>query len=75
MDERIALGWKLGPRDPARKTNPNLNRWDELPEGVRDWNRNVVKDIPTFLARAGFQVLRLVPHDGQNVNGEPVDDP
>ena len=62
MKERAALGWKAGPRDAARKTNPNLRPWDELPDGVRDWNRDVVRAIPAFLAGAGFQVLRLSPH-------------
>ncbi len=57
--ERLATGWKTGPRDNQRRTNPNLVTWDELPENMRDWNRNVVRAIPAFLAGAGFQVLRL----------------
>ncbi|BCM94238.1 voltage-gated potassium channel Kch [Abditibacteriota bacterium] len=61
LAERFSLGWKLGPRDPENKTNPNLRPWDELSPGVRDWNCNVVRAIPAFLAGAGFQVLRLSP--------------
>lgn len=65
MQERFALGWKLGERDPDNKTNPNLRDWDALSAGVRDWNCNVVREIPSFLASAGFQVLRLHPSPAQ----------
>lgn len=66
LDERFTLGWTNGPRAAARKTNPNIRPWDELPDGVRDWNRDVVRSIPAFLAGAGFQVLRLLPLAGDN---------
>jgi voltage-gated potassium channel Kch len=64
--ERIALGWKVGPRDPERKTNPNLVPWDQLPANIQDFNRGVVRDIPASLAYAGFQIYRLShrpPHE------------
>ncbi len=59
LDERFAQGWTLGPRDPENKTNPNLLPWGKLTLDMREWNYNVVRAIPTFLAGAGFQVFRF----------------
>ncbi len=57
--ERRAQGWSYGPRDEAKKTNPSLLTWDELPEATREWNRQAVREIPASLERAGFQIYRL----------------
>jgi hypothetical protein len=35
--------------------------WDELPESQRDKDRDMVRGIPTILARAGYGVLRVRP--------------
>jgi voltage-gated potassium channel Kch len=56
--ERRRLGWALGPRDPERKTNPNLVPWDALEETVRRDNRDSVRQLPQFLNRAGFTAHR-----------------
>lgn len=56
--ERRALGWTLGPRDPGRKTNPNLLPWQDLDESVRHLNRESVRQLPQFLNRAGFTAHR-----------------
>jgi hypothetical protein len=40
-------------------TSPYLIAWDRLPEEVKERNRIVIRDIPTFLAGAGFQVYRM----------------
>lgn len=58
-EERRTQGWSYGPRDEAKKTNPSLLPWPELPEATRDWNRAAVREIPTSLERAGFQIYRL----------------
>lgn len=67
--ERIALGWKPGPRDPEKKTNPNLLPWEELPSNIQDFNRGVVRDIPASLAYAGFQIYRLSHKNSQDPDG------
>ncbi len=59
MAERQALGWRCGPRDANRKTNPNLVPWEQLGDGTRDFNRAMMREIPASLARAGFQVYRM----------------
>ncbi len=64
--ERLAQGWTYGPRDTQRKTNPNLVAWDKLPDGTRDFNRTLVREIPMSLARAGFQVFRMGERDASD---------
>ncbi len=59
MNDRLQQGWHHGARDVARKLNPNLMEWEKLPENTRAFNRDVVGEIPTALARAGFQIHRL----------------
>jgi voltage-gated potassium channel Kch len=58
LAERRALGWTLGPRDPQKKTNPNLVPWAELDETAREMNRSSVRQLPFFLNRAGFTAHR-----------------
>jgi voltage-gated potassium channel Kch len=57
--EREAQGFRYGPRDPARKTNPSLVPWAELPEETREFNREEIRGLPESLAEAGFQIYRL----------------
>jgi hypothetical protein len=59
VEERRRQGWTLGPRDPAKKTNPNLVPWEALPEQGKEMNRASVRQIPVFLASAGFQIYRI----------------
>ncbi|MBN1955318.1 MAG: NAD-binding protein [Anaerolineae bacterium] len=59
MDDRLRDGWTLGPRRPEKKTNPHLVSWEQLPEEVKDLNRDMMRGLPTFLARAGLQIYRL----------------
>ena len=61
MHERRLQGWTYrdGPRNSTKKTTPHLKPWSELVEETRALNRNVVRELPAFLARAGFQIFRL----------------
>jgi hypothetical protein len=57
--ERRAEGWTVGPtRDHERKVTPYLVAWDELPEDVKDYNRNAVRALPELLTFAGFEIVR-----------------
>jgi len=51
LTEHQQAGWHPGPKDPARKTNPYLVPWRELPEEIRQLNRDMVSGLPAFLAR------------------------
>jgi hypothetical protein len=61
VNERLQAGWKYGPsKDDIKKINPTLISWEELSEEEKDKDRNTVIGIPEFLAKAGFQLNRLV---------------
>lgn len=55
--ERLADGWTLGAeRDVLKKISPNLVGWAELPEDVKEWDRETVRRIPDLLAGVGLEV-------------------
>jgi hypothetical protein len=54
--ERLAAGWTLGPRDKEKKTTPYLVSWDRLPDDIREYDRESVRNIPQAMADAGFRV-------------------
>jgi hypothetical protein len=59
MRERELQGWTYGPeKDVATKTSPDLVPWEDLDEEARHKDRQAVRDIPEFLARAGFMTIR-----------------
>ena len=63
MDHYLAEGWCHAPgtKDPRRKTHPSLVPWEELPGPEREKDRETVRALPGFLARAGLQIQRLGP--------------
>ncbi len=59
-EERLRTGWTYGPkRNNSKKAHPSLIIWDDLSEEEKEKDRNLVRDIPSFLARAGFNIYRL----------------
>lgn len=58
--ERLLAGWSYDPRpkDLERKTSPYLEDWDEVPEYIKDYNRNTVREMSALLARVGLQIHR-----------------
>jgi hypothetical protein len=56
--ERRRAGWTLGERDSERKLNPYLVRWEELPDGVKGWDRDAVKAIPHVMEKVGYMLFR-----------------
>jgi hypothetical protein len=58
--ERLKDGWKLGKiKDVAKKISPYLLGWTELPEEVKEWDREAVRMIPELLAGIGLEVRRV----------------
>ena len=59
--ERRRAGWVSGPeRDVARKITPYLDlSYADLPEDVKEWDRQAVRAIPEVLAAAELEVYRL----------------
>ena len=59
VEEKLREGWRYGPtRDDARKTHPSLIPWSELSEEEKEKDRNPVRGLPEFLAKARFQIYR-----------------
>jgi len=59
VDERVRKGWKLGDvKDDVRKISPTLIPWEELSIEEKDKDRDPVRSIPEFLARAGYRIYR-----------------
>ena len=58
-EERFDDEWKLGPRDPENKVSPYLVEWNELPENVKEWDRDAVRNIPKLLADVGFEIYKI----------------
>jgi hypothetical protein len=60
VEERLLEGWTYAtePKDMKKKTSPALVSWNELPDSEKEKDRNTVRQLPTFLAKAGFQVYR-----------------
>lgn len=59
--ERTTDGWTYaeGEKNLEKKTNPYLVSYDRLPDHVKESNRNNVRELPRFLARAGYQIYRI----------------
>lgn len=64
VKEREQAGWKLGPKDTEKKITPHLIPWGELTDEIKELDRNTVRGMPAFLARAGFQIYRLKQEEG-----------
>jgi ppGpp synthetase/RelA/SpoT-type nucleotidyltranferase len=59
--ERLLSGWKLGnEKDVIKKISPYIVSWSELPDEVKEWDREAVRKIPEILAEAGLEVHRNI---------------
>jgi hypothetical protein len=56
--ERFLGGWTPGPKDVARKVSPYLVPWEDLPENIREYDREAVRQIPHLLSLIGRQLER-----------------
>lgn len=58
VDERIALGWSLGPKDTEKKQSPYLVPYAELTEEIKDYDRDTIRNIPKLVEMIGLEVRR-----------------
>ena len=58
--ERRQNGWlyKPGIKNIAKKTSPHMVPWEKLSWEIKESDRNMVRNLPSFLAQAGFQIYR-----------------
>ncbi|HUF54698.1 MAG TPA: NAD-binding protein [Dehalococcoidia bacterium] len=57
--ERDSWVYAPGKKDIERKTSPDLQPWEDLTEEAREKDRVFIRGLPRFLAREGFQIVRL----------------
>ena len=58
----LGPGWRHGEHTyETRKIHEAYLPWDELPDVQKDKDRDLVREIPTILARAGYGVARTRP--------------
>jgi len=63
--ERILDGWKWGEKkDVMKKISPYLVPWSELPDEVKEWDKQTVRNIPELLARVGMEIRRQSAGNG-----------
>jgi hypothetical protein len=58
VSERRAAGWADGQRDVERRTTPYLVPYANLPENIKEWDRQAVRSFPEVLASAGMEIYR-----------------
>ena len=56
--ERLAKGWRLGPRDDEHKLRPSLVPWKDLPQKIRQYDRAAVRAFPEVLKVQGLVITR-----------------
>jgi hypothetical protein len=61
--ERFLAGWKLGPKDVKNKLSPYLVDWKELPENIKEYDREAVRNIPDLLEKISKRIYRS-PQEG-----------
>jgi hypothetical protein len=60
-EEREGMGYVFatGPKDLQKKTSPLLVPWVDLPDLEKEKLRENIRKMPVFLAKAGFQMVRI----------------
>lgn len=59
VEERRDSGWTLGSRDVEAKTSPYLVSYDELPDDIKELDRDAVRNIPALASRIGMAVYAV----------------
>lgn len=60
MADKLASGFSLGhqtPEDPKR--SEYLVPWDDVPEQIKEIDRDLIRGIPRILAAAGYTIVRV----------------
>lgn len=58
--DRFLAGWSHAPgkKDVENKTSPWLIGWDVLPEEIREYDREAVRNIPNLVKASGGRIVR-----------------
>lgn len=59
VDERLSTGWTYSEnKDVKRKKSPYLKPYDELPEKIKDLDRDTIRNIIPLVSEVGLHVYR-----------------
>jgi tetratricopeptide (TPR) repeat protein len=65
--ERLSAGWSYAPqRDPEQKKSPYLVAWKVLPEEIKQWDRDTIRNFPKVFEKAHMEIYRLNTKKGTN---------
>jgi len=71
MEDRFAAGFALGvPTDEDLRRNPYLVESEEVPEEIKNTDRDLVRGIPQIAARAGYAIVKA-PQGSQRATESP----
>jgi hypothetical protein len=61
-----AAGWRYAPAcentsDPRQKLTPNLVPYGELSDGMKEYDRNILRRLPYIFAKSDYQVVEILP--------------
>jgi hypothetical protein len=57
--DRFLDGWVYGEKDVEKKTTPYLVPWNNLTDDVKELDRQAIRGLSEFLAKAKFEIYRL----------------
>jgi hypothetical protein len=57
--QRLAEGWRYGPRrDDAKKENPCLVPYEDLPESEKEYDRNAAIETLKAILALGYRIVK-----------------
>ena len=57
--QKILQGWVYGSKkDEAQKTHPCILPWNQLPDNIKEYDRENVRLIPEFIKEAWYNAIR-----------------
>ncbi|QDU39625.1 RyR domain protein [Maioricimonas rarisocia] len=60
MEEKLKAGFRLGkPTDDDPLQNEYLVEWEDIPNEIRQADRDLICGIPKILAKAGYAIMKL----------------
>ena len=58
--ERLLDGWRYGMlKNTRQKINPSLVSWYALPDHIRQYDRDAVREFPKLLAKIDYEIYRM----------------
>jgi hypothetical protein len=58
-DQKLTAGYRFAPGPKTDETHPDLVPWSRLAKESKEKDREMVRELPRYLAKAGFQVQRI----------------